>query len=445
MASISKRSNGRWFLRCVIPDGRRPTIALGTRSERQAVSVKLRIENIVAALETGQPLDPETSVWINGLKPKFRKRLERAGLLTKTAEPEQTNLGAFLDGYIALRADVKGSTATVYKHTRRCLIEYLGADKPLASVTPGDADQWRIWLAHDQELGENTIKRRCGIAKQFFRAAFRRRLIGENPFADMRGIAVQRNRERFYYVSQADAQKVLDACPDAQWRLLFALSRFGGLRCPSEHLALRWGDIDWERGRMTVRSPKTEHHEGKESRVVPIFPELHPYLEQAFDEAEPGTEFVITRYRDSNANLRTHLCRIIAKAGLKPWPKLFQNLRSTRQTELADEYPAHVVCSWIGNSVDVAREHYLQVTDEHFAKASGSGAREDAALHQRSSKPSQGDENADSATGAQSETIAPLAVENGVFLDDSPACGSMPDGHADCSLPTEWAVQDSNL
>jgi hypothetical protein len=29
----------------------------------------------------------------------------------------------------------------------------------------------------------------------------------------------------------------------------------------------------------------------------------------------------------------------------------------------------HVVCEWIGNSPDVARRHYLQVTEEHFKKA----------------------------------------------------------------------------
>ena len=62
------------------------------------------------------------------------------------------------------------------------------------------------------------------------------------------------------------------------------------------------------------------------------------------------TEFVITRYRDSNANLRTQLQRIIKRAGLKPWPKLFHNLRATRQTELSEEFPAHVVCSWLGNT-----------------------------------------------------------------------------------------------
>ena len=31
--------------------------------------------------------------------------------------------------------------------------------------------------------------------------------------------------------------------------------------------------MDWERGRITVRSPKTERHAGRESRVIPIFPE----------------------------------------------------------------------------------------------------------------------------------------------------------------------------
>ena len=147
------------------------------------------------------------------------------------------------------------------------------------------------------------------------------------------------------------------------------MSRYGGLRCPSEHLSLRWGDVDLETGKIHVRSPKTEHHTGGESRIVPLFPELRPFLEECFELAEPGTEFVITRYRDTNANLRTNLLRIIKRAGMKPWPKLFQNLRSTRETGLADNHPMHVVCAWIGNSQPVAAKHYLQVTEEHFAKA----------------------------------------------------------------------------
>ena len=73
----------------------------------------------------------------------------------------------------------------------------------------------------------------------------------------------------------------------------------------------------------------------------------------------------------SASNLRTQLHRIIKNAGLKPWPKLWQNLRSTRETELVDRFPAHVASSWIGNSVEVATQFYLQVTERHFADATG--------------------------------------------------------------------------
>jgi hypothetical protein len=89
---------------------------------------------------------------------------------------------------------------------------------------------------------------------------------------------------------------------------------------------------------------------------VPIFPELKPYLMEAFEQAENGAEFCITRYRDPAVNLRTQLQKIIKRAGLKAWPKLWQNLRSTRETELADQFPVHVASAWIGNSVQVAKK-----------------------------------------------------------------------------------------
>jgi integrase len=255
------------------------------------------------------------------------------------------------------------------------LVEFFGESRPLVEITPGDADDWRRWLS--TKIGDNTVRRYCGRAKQFFRAAARKKLINESPFADMKDCKVNGNRERDYFVTLDEAQKVLDACPDAQWRLVFALSRFGGLRCPSEHALLKWSDVDFEQGRMTVRSPKTEHHEGHDKRVVPIFAELRPYLEAARAEALKDAEYVVTipaveRFRNGTGkkpNLGTRMQKIIRQAGLEPWPKLFQNLRTSRQTELAKRFPEHVVCEWIGNSRIVAREFYLRVTDEDFTNA----------------------------------------------------------------------------
>lgn len=276
----------------------------------------------------------------------------------------------FIDEYLASRTDIKPRTRINLLQVRKNLVAYFGKDKPLADITPGETDEWRIWMrTREKPLGDNTIRRHCGRAKQLFRAALRKRIIAENPFADMQDCTVKANRSREAFITLEMASKVLAACPDNEWKLIFALARFGGLRTPSETLLLRWADVDWERGRLLIRSPKTEHHEGKDSRLVPIFPELRPYLKAASAEMADGAEFVIVRHRDSNVNLRSQLQRIIAKAGLTPWPKLFQNLRSTRETELAETNPLHVVTAWLGNSQLVATKHYLQVTDEHFAKA----------------------------------------------------------------------------
>jgi hypothetical protein len=73
----------------------------------------------------------------------------------------------------------------------------------------------------------------------------------------------------------------------------------------------------------------------------------------------------------TNANWRMTTAKIINRAKVKVWPKIFQNMRASRETELvAQGFPLHVVCAWIGNSVKVAQKHYLQVTDADFEAAS---------------------------------------------------------------------------
>lgn len=247
MASISKDPNGRRTIQFVGSDGKRRSIRLGKVSQRLAETVQILVEHLLAARLTGGALDGETARQVANLDAQLADKLAAVGLIPKR---QRATLGAFLDSYIGGRADWKDSTTTIYNHTRRCLVEYFGAEKPMQEITAGDADAWRLWLADHEKLADNTVRRRCGIAKQYFRAAVRRKLLAENPCQDLVA-AMRRNDKRFYFVTQEEAQKVLNECPDAQWRLLFALSRFGGLRCPSEHLGLRWGDVDWERGRIT--------------------------------------------------------------------------------------------------------------------------------------------------------------------------------------------------
>jgi integrase len=364
MAGVCKRDNGHKEIQFKGADGKRRSIRLGKMSMRNANATKTKVEELISASISGHAVDDETARWLAKLDSVMSDKLANVGLM---ARKESFTLENLVDQYFKMRTDVKTATLLVWGHTRRNLIEFFGSSMPLRNISKGNAEEWHFNLI-EQGLSKPTIRKRCGIAKQFFSFALKQELISSNPFADLKS-GMPSNPDRYYFVSREEAEKVLDACPDAQWRLLFALSRYGGLRCPSEHMLLKWEDVNWADGRITVTSPKTEHHEGGGSRAIPIFPELRPYLEEAFDLAEPGTEFVITRYRKSNTNLRTQLTKIIKRAGLNRWPKLFQNLRSTRQTELGEEFPIQVVCSWIGNTKAIAAKHYLQVTEDHFEQA----------------------------------------------------------------------------
>jgi integrase len=363
-------------------NGKREMVYLGHVSDRVATTVKMHVEELLSAKSGGLSPAPPTAKWLTTIDPQLSQKLANVGLIDVADAKSVTAsemLGPFLDTYLAMRTDVKPTTKLMFEQVRGWLVDFFKADKRLDQITPGDADEWRLWLAKQsryegKSLSKNTIRRHCARARQFFNAAKKKKLITENPFSEMRDTSVKSNRERDHFVTREEADKVLAKCPNTQWKLLFSLSRYGGLRCPSEHLALTWADVDFDRGRMTVRSPKTEHHDGKASRVVPIFPELRPYLEAAKAEAEPGAKHVVTIgniRRDRYANPRSTMQKIIKRAGVKPWPKLFHNLRASRETELAQVHPMHVVCDWIGNSPKVAAEHYLRTTDADFEKAAG--------------------------------------------------------------------------
>ena len=338
MASITKQENGRRTIQFVAGDGRRRSIRLGKMSHRNAEGFKFRVEQLNAANIAGQAVEADTARWVADLDETVAGKLARAGLIPRR---NSATLAAFVDSYISGRNDVKEATLTVWGHTRRNLVDYFGSDKPLREINRGDADDWKQWLI-GSGLGHNTITKRCQFSNQFFRSAERHRLIDDNPFSHLKGKVTAAEK---HFVTPEEAIQVFDACPDLQWRTIFALCRYAGMRCPSEVLALRWQDIDWEKERFTVHSSKTEHHVGKGTRVVPIFPELRPYLDESFELAEPGAEYVITRYRSGESNLGTQLHRIIRRANLEPWPSAFNSLRSTRQTELEEIYPRHVVCA----------------------------------------------------------------------------------------------------
>ena len=266
---------------------------------------------------------------------------------------------------------MKANSIRIYRSARDSLVAYFGADRNLRDINAAEAQEWRQAMVND-EFAEATISKRVKVAWQFLKIALRKGMVSSNPFVEVKA-GGERNASQMQFIDRATIDKVLNATANVEWQLIIALSRFGGLRCPSETLSLKFTDINWAEDRITVSSPKTAH-QGKPFRIVPLFPELRPYLLRAAETALDGAVFCVGRYRDeANSNLRTGLLRILRRAGVKPWERLFHNLRASRQTELCNEFPSHVVADWLGNTPDVADKHYLLVTEQHFKQAANGG------------------------------------------------------------------------
>ena len=372
MASISNERNGRKTVQFMAPDGKRKSIRLGKASKRTAEAVKLRVELIVAAMNAGCAVDDETARWLAGLDETMNAKLAAVGL---TEKRESLSLGLFVDAYVESRVDVKPATKEIWRQGKRGLIRSLGAERSLRKVTPGDADQYKLEMI-GEKLAPFTIRKRLQFAKTVFNAAVRKKLIPSNPFSDVTVPATMADRKHF--VTQEDTFQLLEAAPDHDWRSIIALSRFAGLRCPSEVLSLRWQNIDWDSKVMVVTAPKTEHHPGKGSRIVPIFGDLLPWLEDARKKGATDAVYVVderfrmaanTAFGWKNCNLRTSFQKIIKRAGLRPWPRLFHNLRSSCETESMRNHPMPTVVAWLGHTEEIARRHYCQVTQDEIAKA----------------------------------------------------------------------------
>ena len=165
---------------------------------------------------------------------------------------------------------------------------------------------------------------------------------------------------------------------------MLVLARLGALRIPSEAQGLKWDHIAWDTKRIrVVDSSKTEHHAKRAIRIVPMLPEIERELLAWFAEASEGAVYVFPGI-DGDTNLRTQLLKILNRAGVPQWPKLWQNLRASGSTDFARTLPSHVAAAICGHTEQIAKDHYWQVTDLDMAdalqKMTDGGAAKSAAV-----------------------------------------------------------------
>lgn len=307
MASLSRSPDGRFLVQFVDTNDKRKSIRLGKVDKRTAEATRLRVESLLACKIQNAPIDRDTARWLSGIGSELHERLAAVSLV----EPRNTStLADFTAAYVAKRTDIKPRTVINLNQCRTRLVDFFGKDKPLRSFTEADAEHWLLWLKERYALA--TAGRAVKRARQFFDAARKAKLIESNPFAGVKTPSTV-NEIRKVFVDRPTIEKVLSACPNGEWRLIVALSRYGGIRIPSELLPLTWADVDWERKRFYIRSPKTEHHEGKEGRWVPIFPELKPHLRKRSIKP-PRARSIASRATGTQLRTSERICSASASA-----------------------------------------------------------------------------------------------------------------------------------
>ena len=294
-------------------------------------------------------------------------------------ERQTVALTVMLERFIASRPEAKPATKVVWGQVARDLVRYFDGGLNVRTITGADAVGFHQSLLA-WKLALWTVHRRLEFSRMFFKNAVKLGLLPASPFEGITQKPGDTGKRR-RYVSLDETARLIEAATNVAWRTIIALSRYAGLRSPSEVLSLRWEGIDWERGTMRIISPKTDCHDNGGERTAPIFARLRPYLDAAWEAAADGQTNVIPEglylpaangSRGWNGcNLRTTFEKIVRRAGLEAWPRPCHNLRASCESDLVREYPIPTVCRWLGNTTTVAMRHYVDVSDEDVRCAAG--------------------------------------------------------------------------
>lgn len=184
---------------------------------------------------------------------------KRAATLT-TLPGRAMTVATYLDDWLARKEKtLKASTANGYrKIVNGHLIPKFGK-RTLTDITRLDIKTWAAGMA----AGNKSIANIMSCFRAALQEAFEDELIEANPLAGwVYRKAEAPKEEDDIDPFTAEEQAAILAMMDAQGRNLFQVAFWTGLRT-SELVALNWGDIDWQRGIISVRRAQTQAARGK--------------------------------------------------------------------------------------------------------------------------------------------------------------------------------------
>lgn len=213
MSSIKRRPNGSWRARYRDSDGREHARHFGRKIDAQTW-----LESVVVDTATGRYVDPAS---------------------------DELTLRAYYDEYKKRQLWVHRTTASV----DQAIASTTFLDVPFGKLRVAHVEQWI--REQSESLAPSTIRTRLTQVRGVIRGAVGDRVLREDVTAGVRPPKARR-REHTMMIPTAEQVAALLGAVEGQFRAMFALCAYGGLRI-GEACAVRLEDLDLDAGTLHVQ------------------------------------------------------------------------------------------------------------------------------------------------------------------------------------------------
>ena len=355
---------------------KRYKLRLGAVTLKQRREVQTRLDELLAARRLGLMPDVDLRVWLKRIDEDLHRQFAEAGLIRSRVS---ITLETLCNRHLARLREkqVEQSTIRNVSLVVTNLRTFCEDERRIRSFTVSDASEFRRWLAksggkNGGELAPSTVSRRCRRAREIFDTAIKKRWLkpGANPFREMDGWD-EANPDREEYIPWNDFARIIDLCACPEFRLFLAVTRLCGIRSPSDVLPMVWAQVDWDLGIIRVHSQKNRRYKNKRTRYVPIFNELEPFLQAAWEAAPENSDQIFPALQVSTAALTDRLESLCRKAGIAMWPRPFNNPRASGERDMWRSLPFDEVAAILDHSPQTAHRHYNRFAKDLKARAEG--------------------------------------------------------------------------
>ncbi len=356
---IWKRGNN-WYISVKV-NGRRRVKSFGR--DRKAAELAL------AEILKHRAVANATNDW-SGLaeftKPKTRKRFSEVA-----------------EDYLAERASLKYSTLRGYREVLKNYLLPSFEKMEVSDITEEDVARFQAEVSRDvSAVRTNNI---MGLLRYIMKVCLRRKLITENPTVGVRPLTEKQPDIDPLTKEELDLA-ISKIVP--HYRPLFTCLAWTGAR-PNELFALRWKDIDFNRGEIRINKGRVRGSEdlpktASSSRIIPMLSIVRTALEQLQIRATANLDGYVFTTKNGQP-IDKHLDHVwrsaLRKAGLRHRPSY-----QLRHTFASLCLQSGVAPGWLAN---VLGHSTLQTTFKHYARFIKDTSRENEARMEQLLTPSQ--------------------------------------------------------